>query len=95
YRLALAADRITLADVIRAVDGPLANVRGEAPEIVTYEGVAQPLRLVWIAVRASLRNVLEQVTLADLAGNRLPPLVQQLAADPQAWLAAEPGPRAS
>ncbi|HEY0583311.1 MAG TPA: Rrf2 family transcriptional regulator [Chloroflexota bacterium] len=93
YRLALSPDRITLADVIRAVDGPLANVRGERPEVVTYQGVAEPLRDVWIAVRASLRNVLEQVTLADVACNRLPPVVQELAADPQAWLPAERGRR--
>jgi Rrf2 family protein len=93
YRLTQPAHQITLADVIRAVDGPLANVRGERPEIVVYEGVAEPLRDVWIAVRASLRSVLEQVTLADVAGNRLPPLVQKLAADPQAWLASERGHR--
>jgi Rrf2 family protein len=93
YRLALAADQITLADVIRAVDGPLANVRGEPPELVNYEGVAGPLREVWIAVRASLRNVLEDVTVADVAGNRLPPLVLKLAAEPQAWLASERGRR--
>lgn len=93
YRLALAADQITLADVIRAVDGPLANVRGERPEVVTYEGVAAPLREVWIAVRASLRNVLEQVTLADVAANRLPPVVHELAANPRAWRPYERGVR--
>jgi Rrf2 family protein len=93
YWLALPAGQITLADVIRAVDGPLANVRGEPPENVMYEGVAVPLRAVWIAVRASLRNVLEQVTLADLAGNRLPALIHELAADPHAWQPSERGPR--
>jgi Rrf2 family protein len=93
YRLALPADRITLADVIRAVDGPLANVRGESPESVTYAGSAAPLREVWIAVRASLRNVLEQVTLEDVACNRLPGEIRQLAADPHAWQPAERGRR--
>jgi Rrf2 family protein len=90
YWLALPAARITLADVIRAVDGPLANVRGEAPEAVVYAGTAEPLRDVWIAVRASLRGVLENVTLADVAQNALPPAIKQLAADPQAWLPREP-----
>jgi Rrf2 family protein len=90
YWLALPATRITLADVIRAVDGPLANVRGEPPEAVVYTGTAEPLREVWIAVRASLRRVLENVTLADVAQNRLPAVVKHLAADPQAWLPHAP-----
>jgi Rrf2 family protein len=85
YGLARRADHITLADVIRAVDGPLANVRGEPPESVIYAGTAAPLRDVWIAVRASLRSVLEHVTLADVAANQLPPVVRSLAADPLAW----------
>jgi Rrf2 family protein len=88
YLLAAPADRITLADVIRAVDGPLANVRGERPEDVTYEGSAEPLREVWVAVRASLRNVLEQVTLGDVASSHLPEVVHQLSANPQAWHAS-------
>src|SRR5207245_5891849 len=71
--------------VSRAVDGPLANVRGEPPETVTYAGSAEPLQEVWIAVRASLRSVLEHVTLADVAHNELPSVVKALAADPQAW----------
>jgi Rrf2 family protein len=85
YRLALPAERITLADVLRAVDGPLANIRGDRPEDVQYAGTAEPLREVWIAVRASLRGVLENVTLADVAGNQLPALVKDLAANPDAW----------
>jgi Rrf2 family protein len=85
YWLALPADRITLADVIRAVDGPLANIRGARPESVMYSGTAEPLREVWIAVRASLRGVLEKVTLADVATNQLPEVVKALAADPKAW----------
>jgi Rrf2 family protein len=85
YWLARPADEITLADVIRAVDGPLANVRGLRSEQVTYEGSAERLRDVWVAVRASLRAVLEQVTLADLARGELPASVEALAADPDAW----------
>jgi Rrf2 family protein len=85
YWLARPADEITLADVIRAVEGPLANVRGVRPDSVTYQGAAEPLRDVWIAVRASLRSVLETVTLADVAGGELPPAVRELVADPEAW----------
>jgi len=85
YLLARRPERITLADVIRAVDGPLANVRGEPPEAVEYGGSAEPLREVWIAVRASLRKVLEQVTLRDVVCNELPPVVHELAAEPNAW----------
>ncbi len=85
YLLTAPPERITLADVIRAVDGPLANVRGEAPEQVIYEGSAEPLREVWIAVRASLRKVLEQVTLRDVASGTLPSVVHELAAEPKAW----------
>ncbi len=87
YWLALPADQITLADVIRAVNGPLANVRGDAPETVTYAGAAVPLKQVWVAVRASLRSVLENVTLADVACNTLPSVVTELAKDPLAWQA--------
>src|ERR671925_1867464 len=72
FRLAKPADQITVADVIRAVEGPLASVRGGPPEEVAYSGAAEPLAHVWIAVRASLRSVVERVTLADVAGGRLP-----------------------
>ncbi|HVW88486.1 MAG TPA: Rrf2 family transcriptional regulator [Gaiellaceae bacterium] len=85
YWLARAADEVSLADVIRAVDGPLANVRGIRSEQVAYQGSAEPLRDVWVAVRASLRNVLEHVSLADLARGDLPENVRELAADPEAW----------
>jgi Rrf2 family protein len=85
YWLARPAGEISLAQVIRAVDGPLANVRGIRSEQVQYEGSAKPLRDVWVAVRASLRSVLEQVTLADLARGELPESVAALAADPDAW----------
>jgi Rrf2 family protein len=85
YWLARPAEEITLAEVIRAVEGPLANVRGVRPDSVTYPGAAEPLRDVWIAVRASLRSVLESVTLADVATGELPTVVRDLVADPEAW----------
>jgi Rrf2 family protein len=86
YWLARPPDEIVLAEVIRAVEGPIANVRGLRPEQVAYEGPAQSLREVWIAVRANLRSVLETVTLADLADGRLPDEVAAIASDPDAWL---------
>ncbi len=86
YWLAQPADQITLADVIRAVDGPLATVRGERPEDVAYEGAAEALQRVWIGVRASLRSVTESVTLADLATGNLPASVERLGEDPEAWV---------
>jgi Rrf2 family protein len=85
YWLARPAAEITLAEVIRAVEGPLANVRGTRPESLEYEGAAEPLRSVWIAVRASLRGVLESVTLADVARGELPSSLNELLADPEAW----------
>jgi Rrf2 family protein len=86
YWLARPADQVTVADVIRAVDGPLANVRGLRPEAVEYTGSAKHLLDVWIAVRASLRNVLERVTLADLVAGELPGVVHALTGDPEAWI---------
>jgi Rrf2 family protein len=85
YWLAQPAGEISLADVIRAVDGPLANVRGVRSEQLEYAGSAEPLLDVWVAVRASLRGILEQVTLADVARGELPDNVRALAADPDAW----------
>jgi Rrf2 family protein len=84
YWLARPPGQITLADVIRAVDGPLANVRGQRPEMVGYEGAATRLSEVWIAVRASLRGVLENVTLADLVDGPLPASVVDLVQEPEA-----------
>lgn len=84
YWLARPAEEITVADVIRAVEGPLASVRGEAPEDVEYGGAAQPLQDVWIAVRAALRGVVEHVTLADLSGGKVPTKVARMAGDPDA-----------
>ena len=85
YWLARPAAEITLAEVIRAVEGPLANVRGVRPEGVEYAGSAEPLREVWIAVRASLRSILEEVSLADVASGELPGAVRDLVADPESW----------
>jgi DNA-binding IscR family transcriptional regulator len=70
---------------MRALDGPLANVRGHRPETLSYEGSATALAELWIAVRASLRTVLETTTLADLANGTLPEHVRALTADPGAW----------
>ena len=85
YRLARPASKITLADVIRAIEGPLAGVRDDAPEDVSYGGAAAALRDVWIALRASMRAVLEATTLADVAGGKLPTSVRRLLKDPEAW----------
>lgn len=84
-RLARPANDITVADVMRAIDGPLAAVRDVPPEALAYEGPAARLPEVWVAVRTSLRNVLEHVTLADLAAGTLPKSVERLTADPEAW----------
>ena len=85
YWLARPADEISVAQVIRAVDGPLAAVRWRRPEDVEYQGSAARLSEVWVAVRASLRNVLDTVTVADVARGDLPSTVEELAADPDAW----------
>ena len=86
YALARPPAEVRLADVIRAVDGPLAHVRGTRPENLEYTGAAEPLRDVWIALRKNIRGVLETVTLADLAAGELPAEVATLATDPEAWL---------
>jgi Rrf2 family protein len=86
FRLAKPADQVTIADIIRAVDGPLATVRGGPPEDSTYWGAASALPRVWIAVRKSLRSVVENVTLADVAAGRLPRAIDELAEDPEAWV---------
>jgi Rrf2 family protein len=87
YRLARDSSQITIADVIRALDGPLAEVRGYRPELTTYDGAAENLQQVWVAVRASLRSVLEKVSLADVIAGTLPAHVRRMTADPDAWVA--------
>ena len=86
FRLARPADQLTVADIIRAVEGPLASVRGAPPEESSYGGAAEALPRVWIAVRANLRGVVENVTLADIAAGRLPAKINRLAEDPEAWV---------
>ena len=85
YWLARPADEVTIADVIRAVEGPIAHVQSTPPEEIAYHGSAEHLQEVWIAVRASLRSVLERVTLADVVSGELPGLVGELSATPGAW----------
>ena len=85
YWLALAPAELTLADVIRAVEGPLVGVRGQRPEEIAYTGSAEQLQQVWIALRASLRKVLEEVTVADVASGKLPRSVLALTKAEAAW----------
>ena len=85
HLLARPAAEIALADVIRAIDGPLAGVGGRRPEDVAFAGAAEPMQEVWVAVRASLRRVLENVSLADVAAGEMPAHVGELTADPGAW----------
>jgi Rrf2 family protein len=86
FWLARPANEISLADIIRAIDGQLLGVRGERPENVSYPGAAEPLQRVWIALRANERAVLETVTLADIVSGKLPEAIQLLTDSPQAWI---------
>jgi Rrf2 family protein len=86
YWLARPPEEITLANVIRAVEGPLANIQDMAPEATDYPGSAKELTDVWVAVRASLRRVLENVTIADLRDGRIPSEVLALTKDEGAWV---------
>ena len=85
YRLARPASEIAIADVFRALEGPLAEVHGLRPNERSYEGPAEHLQDVWVGVRAALRSVLEATTLADVVSGRLPPHVAELVGDPDAW----------
>lgn len=85
FRLARPASEISIADALRAIGGPMAGVRGMRPETLSYEGAATHLKDVWIAVRASLRSVLEHVSLEQVATGELPEAVTALLADPEAW----------
>jgi Rrf2 family protein len=87
YWLAKPADEVTVAEIIRAVEGPIAHVQSMPPQDIEYRGNSVHLQEVWIAVRASLRSVLETVTLADLVSGELPDIVGDLAAAPGAWAA--------
>ncbi len=86
YVLGRPASRIRLADVIRSLEGPLAEVRGLRPEAATYVGPAEDLQSVWVALRASLRGVLEKTTIADIVSGQLPKPVRTLVAEPDSWL---------
>ena len=86
WSLGRPASRISLADVIRATDGPLVTVRGECPENIAYSGAAEALQEAWVAARRSLRDVLEHVSLADVAAGRLPAAIDRLARDPASWI---------
>jgi len=85
YWLAQPADQVSLADVIRAVEGPLVGVRGQRPEEIEYGGSAAQLQQVWIALRANLRKVLERVTVADVSEGRLPKEIVALTKEEEAW----------
>ena len=85
FWLARPAEEISLADIIRAIDGPLLGVRGERPENLGYIGAAEPLQTVWIALRANERAILEDVNLAHLVANALPESVRKLADQPGSW----------
>jgi len=86
YLLARPAEDIVIADIVRAVDGPLASVRGLSPDALEYEGPAAHLRDVWVALRSAVRSVLEHVTLADVASGKLPAHVAKLTREPDAWV---------
>jgi len=86
YWLARSPAEVTLADVIRAVEGPLANIHENAPEDLHYAGAAEKLREVWVAVRASLRSVLENVSLDEVARGELPWRIDATLNDPEAWI---------
>jgi Rrf2 family protein len=85
YRLDRRPEEVSIADVVRALDGPLAAVRGQRPEDLEYHGASEHLREVWIAVRVSMRQVLEHITLADVASGALPQQVTDLLGEPGAW----------
>jgi Rrf2 family protein len=85
YWLAKPPEEVNLADIIRAVEGPLVGVRGQRPEEIQYSGSAESLRQVWIALRANLRKVLEHVTVAEVAAGKLPADVMALTRQDEAW----------
>ena len=85
YWLAHPPEEVNLADVIRAVEGPLVGIRGQRPEEIEYVGSAEALQQVWIALRANLRKVLEHVTLADVASGKLPKDVVAYSREEDAW----------
>jgi Rrf2 family protein len=87
YWLAQPPDEITLAEIVREVEGPLASVHGEPPDELTLRGDAKPLQEVWIALRANMREILEGITIADIVAGRLPEPVRRIVSDPEVWQA--------
>jgi Rrf2 family protein len=85
YWLAKPAEDVSLADIVRAVEGPLASVRGQGPETLAYKGEAVPLQKVWIALRANLRAVMDDTSLADVVSGELPAAVRELSEPAEAW----------
>jgi Rrf2 family protein len=85
YWLARPAEEVNLAQIIRAVEGPLVGVRGQRPEEIEYVGSAEMLQQVWIALRSNLRKVLEQVTVADVSSGKLPKDILALTKGDEAW----------
>ena len=85
YWLAKDPDDVTLADIVRAVEGPLATVRGQGPESLSYKGEAEPLQKIWIALRANIREVMEDTSLADVIGEELPQALRELSEPAEAW----------
>ena len=85
YALSQPPDRITIGMVLRAVDGPLAGVRGHRPEQTSYSGTSSHLPQVWVAVRAAVRNVVDEVSLAEVVTGELPARIKDLTAGPDAW----------
>lgn len=91
FRLGRLPEEISLADIIRAVEGPLAQVGDSRPDQLDYVGSAEPLVEVWIAVREHIRSILESVSVAEIASGNLPSLVTSITADPEAWQPHTPG----
>jgi Rrf2 family protein len=85
YWLAHPAEEVNLAQIIRAVEGPLVGIRGQRPEEIEYRGSAESLQQVWVALRANLRKVLEHVTVADVAAGKLPAEIVALTKQEEAW----------
>lgn len=85
YALTRAPSEVTIGDILRAVEGPLAGVRGTRPEELAYHGAAEHLQEVWVAVRAAVRRVVDEVSLADVLAGRLPAHVRRLMSVPDAW----------
>lgn len=93
HRLARPAYAITIADVVRVMEGPLALVHGNRPEELTYSGAAACLQDVWVALRAAVREVLEATTIEQVATSTLPPAVTELNGDARSWVSVWPPPR--